>query len=304
MKSSLHSSSSNHIQTLAIVGVGLIGGSLAMALKRAGTVAHIIGVGRSRVNLETALSVGAIDQIQPDLQQAVADADIIVLATPVNSIAGLFESIAPVMDEHKIVTDVGSVKDGIVKQAKVALGTRFNRFVAGHPVAGKEKSGIMAATSDLFENHNVILTPSAETDTEACLTIQAMWQHTGAEVTLMKVADHDRILSITSHLPHVLAYVMMGFLSTSSERQRCYQTAAGGFYDFTRTASSDPEMWRDISLMNKQHLLEHIEAFKQQLDDVASMIENGEQQALEDLYASAKRARALVTEKRKSASLH
>ena len=288
------------IQTLAIVGVGLIGGSLAMALKQAGAVGSIIGVGRSRVNLATALSLGVIDQIQPDLQQAVDDADIIVLATPVNTIARLFEAIAPAMNADKIVTDVGSVKGGIVEQARAALGIHFNRFVGAHPVAGKEKSGITAATNDLFENHKVILTPNAQTDVEACRRIENMWRSTGAEVKLMDVAEHDRVLSITSHLPHVLAYVMMDFLSTSSSRDRCYEMAAGGFYDFTRTASSDPEMWRDISLMNKQYLLAHIAEFKTQLEHVAKMIEADEQQAIETLYASAKQARARVTEKRKS----
>ena len=295
----MNGQSLNHIQTLAIVGVGLLGGSLAMALKQAGAVGRVIGVGRSRVNLDTALSLGAIDEIQSDLQQAVGHADVIVLATPVNTIAELFATIAPMMDDNKIVTDVGSVKSGIVEQAKRALGNRFNRFVAGHPVAGKEKSGIAAATADLFENHKVILTPTEETDSEACLAIKKMWQTTGAEVKLMTVSEHDRILSITSHLPHVLAYVMMNFLSTSPESERCYEMAAGGFYDFTRTASSDPEMWRDISIMNKRHLLEHIEKFKKRLDNVATMIDAGEQKAIEDLYASAKRARALVTEKRK-----
>ena len=295
----MNGQSLNHIQTLAIVGVGLIGGSLAMALKQAGAVGRVIGVGRSRVNLDTALSLGAIDEIQSDLQQAVGHADVIVLATPVNTIAELFKIIAPMIDDNKIVTDVGSVKSGIVEQAKRALGNRFNRFVPGHPIAGQEKSGIAAATTDLFENHKVILTPTEETDSEACLAIKKMWQTTDAEVKSMTVSEHDRILSITSHLPHVLAYVMMDFLSTFPESERCYEMAAGGFYDFTRTASSDPEMWRDISIMNKRHLLEHIEKFKKRLDNVATMIDAGEQKAIEDLYASAKRARALVTEKRK-----
>ena len=292
-----------HIQTLAIVGVGLIGGSLSLALKQSGTVGRIIGVGRSQVNLDLALACGAIDQIQPDLQQAVDDADVIVLATPVNTIAALFETIAPAMNEDKIVTDVGSVKCGIVEQARRALGVHFNRFVAAHPIAGKEQSGITAATSDLFKNHNVILTPTEKTDSDAIISIEQMWHSTGAEVKSMDATEHDSVLSITSHLPHVLAYVMMDFLSTSSQRERCYEMAAGGFYDFTRTASSDPEMWRDISLMNKPYLLADIEAFKKQLDRVAVMIKMDDQQAIENLYASAKQARARVTEKRKNTTV-
>ena len=291
--------SSFFIPNLAIVGVGLIGGSLAMALKHAGKVGRIIGVGRSRVNLETALELGAIDEIQPDLTQATRVADVIVLATPVTTIAQLLEVIAPEVNDTKIVTDVGSVKSGVIDAAKIALGVKFSRFVPGHPVAGKEKSGITAASEDLFENHKVILTPTAETDSHACQVVEQIWTIVGADVKRMDSVDHDRVLSITSHLPHVLAYVMMDFLSTSPERKSCYEMAAGGFYDFTRTASSDPEMWRDISIMNGPRLLEHIEKYQEQLSHVAGMIETGDEKALEELFASAKQARSLVTEKRK-----
>ncbi len=287
------------IPTLAIIGVGLIGGSLAIALKHAGKVGRIIGVGRSRSNLETAQQLGAIDEIQVDLKQAVRESDVILLATPVNTIADLLNAVAPEISGSKIVTDVGSVKRGIVNAARDALGKQYSRFVPGHPVAGKEKSGIAAASGDLFENHKVILTPTEETDSDACQTIEKMWAVVGATVKLMNVDDHDRVLSITSHLPHVLAYVMMDFLSTSPERQSCYEMAAGGFYDFTRTASSDPEMWRDISIMNRTRLLEHIAKYQDQLKNVARMIAAGDEKAIEDLYASAKQARSLVTEKRK-----
>ncbi|WP_424946837.1 prephenate dehydrogenase [Candidatus Spongiihabitans sp.] len=295
----MNATSSHPIRTLAIVGVGLIGGSLGLALKRAGAVGRVIGVGRSPANLDTARSRGAIDEIQPDLRRAVSDADVIVLATPVNTIAALFGALAPALTDDKIITDVGSVKAGVCAAASAALGARISRFVPGHPIAGKEKSGIAAAAADLFENHKVILTPSDATDPQSCLTIKKMWQTIGAEVKSMTVSEHDRVLSITSHLPHVLSYVMMDFLATSPEREHCYQMAAGGFYDFTRTASSDPEMWRDISIMNKRHLLEHIAKFKRQLNNVAAMIDADDETAIEDLYASARRARALVTEKRK-----
>ncbi len=288
-----------HIRTLAIIGVGLIGGSLAGALKQAGKVDRVIGVGRVQKNLQTALELGAIDAIQASPARAVEEADITVLATPVNTIADLFKSIAPAVTDSKVITDVGSVKGGIVHAARQSLGRRFNRFVPGHPVAGKEKSGIGAATADLFACHKVILTPTPETDCNACAAITTMWEATGAQVKRMNVDDHDRVLSVTSHLPHVLAYVMMDFLSTSPDRQSCYEMAAGGFYDFTRTASSDPEMWRDISLMNGPGLLGHIAEFQQRLADVAGMIASEDEKAIEDLYASAKQARSLVTEKRK-----
>ncbi len=289
-----------HIPTLAIFGVGLIGGSLAISVKQAGAVDRVIGVGRSLVNLETALANGVIDEIQSDPIQAVKDADVIVLATPVNSIADLFEIIAPALNPGKIVTDVGSVKAGIVESAKVSLGENFSRFVPGHPIAGKEKSGIDSADGGLFENHKVILTPTKQTDDDAAQTVKQMWEATRACVKTMDVDDHDRVLSITSHLPHVLAYVMMDFLSTSTDRENCYEMAAGGFYDFTRTASSDPEMWRDISIMNRSKLLEHISKFQSQLTCVSKMIETGDEKSIEDLYAAAKQARSLVTEKRKN----
>jgi prephenate dehydrogenase len=248
-----------YIDTLAIFGVGLIGGSLAIRLKQENAVGKIIGVGRSRENLERAIAIGAIDEIETDELAAAKQADVIILATPVNTITQLIETIRPVIDESKIVSDVGSVKSEIISSAEKALGSMFSRFVGAHPIAGKEKSGIDAADGELYENHKVILTPNEETDSTACEIIRSMWELTGATVRSMGVTDHDRVLSVTSHLPHILAYVMMDFLSTSDDKENCYEMAAGGFYDFTRTASSDPEMWRDISIMNGPRLLQHIE---------------------------------------------
>ena len=288
-----------YVETMAIYGVGLIGGSLAIRLKQHNAVGKIIGVGRSRENLETALKIGAIDEIQSDPLEAAKQADVIVLATPVNTIAGLLGTIRPAIDSSKIITDVGSVKSGIVASAKTELGDMFSRFVPGHPIAGKEKSGIVAADGGLYENHKVILTPTSETDSQACELIYKLWALTGATVRIMEVEDHDRVLSVTSHLPHILAYVMMDFLSTSKDRENCYEMAAGGFYDFTRTASSDPEMWRDISIMNGPRLLEHIKEYQRQLSVVSRMIEEGDHQAIEDLFGAAKKARSRVTEKRK-----
>lgn len=289
-----------YIDTLAIFGVGLIGGSLAIRLKQENAVGKIIGVGRSRENLERAIAIGAIDEIETDELAAAKQADVIILATPVNTITQLLETIRPVIDESKIVSDVGSVKSEIISSAEKALGSMFSRFVGAHPIAGKEKSGIDAANGELYENHKVILTPNEETDSTACEIIRSMWELTGATVQFMGVVDHDRVLSVTSHLPHILAYVMMDFLSTSDDKQSCYEMAAGGFYDFTRTASSDPEMWRDISIMNGPRLLQHIEEYQRQLSAVSQMISNEDTQALEALFASAKTARSRVTEKRKN----
>ena len=288
-----------NIPTVAVFGVGLIGGSLAKSLKESATAEHIIGVGRAMVNLQKARDTGAIDEIQVDPARAARDADLIVLATPVNTIAELIGVIAPVLSSEKVVTDVGSVKRGIVRSARQALGNHIGRFVPGHPVAGKEKSGIDAASADLFENHKVILTPLPETDPDGVDLVREMWQLTGARVKSMPVEDHDRVLSVTSHLPHILAYVMMDFLSGSPDRSSCYEMTAGGFYDFTRTASSDPEMWRDISLMNSDCLVRHIQEYQEKLGEVACMIRNMDGKGIEELFVAAKQARNLVSEKRK-----
>ena len=287
------------IPNVAVFGVGLIGGSLAKSLKKSGIASHIIGVGRAMVNLQKAKDTGAIDEIQVDPVQAARDADLIVLATPVNTIADLIRVIVPAMSKEKVLTDVGSVKYGIVRSARQALGNHIGQFVPGHPVAGKEKSGIDAASGDLFENHKVILTPLPETSPDAVDLVQKMWESTGAHVKNMPVEDHDRVLSVTSHLPHILAYVMMDFLSNSPDRSSCYEMTAGGFYDFTRTASSDPEMWRDISLMNSDCLTKHIQEYQEKLEEVACMIRNMDGKSIEDLFVSAKQARNLVSERRK-----
>ncbi len=289
------------IHNVAVFGVGLIGGSLAKSLKKSGAASHIIGVGRAIVNLQKAQDTGAIDEIQTDPVQAARDADLIVLATPVNTIADLIGVIAPALSEEKVITDVGSVKYGIVQKGKQELGDHFSQFVPGHPIAGKEKSGIDAASGELFENHKVILTPLPETNPDALDLVQKMWESTGAYVKLMRVEDHDRVLSVTSHLPHILAYVMMDFLSTSPDRRSCYEMTAGGFYDFTRLASSDPEMWRDISLMNSDCLTKHICEYQEKLEEVACMIRNMDEKGIKDLFTSARQARDLVSEKRKQA---
>ncbi len=287
------------ISSVAVFGVGLIGGSLARSLKESGTAEHIIGVGRSVVNLQKAKDTGAIDEIQSDPVQAAGDADLIVLATPVNTIAELIRVIAPAMSKDKILTDVGSVKQGIVCSARQSLDNHIGQFVPGHPVAGKEKTGIDAASSELFENHRVILTPLPETRTDAVDRVRKMWESTGAQVKNMSVEEHDRVLSVTSHLPHILAYVMMDFLSRSPDRRSCYEMTAGGFYDFTRTASSDPEMWRDISLMNSECLTRHIKEYQEKLDEVVCMIRNMDGEGIEALFAAARQARGLVSERRR-----
>lgn len=297
-----HSEQGFYVPRLAILGVGLIGGSLAMALKQQKRVTQIIGVGRSRANLELALRRGVIDQIAEDAVSAAQQADVIVLATPVNAIATLLESILPVLDQHKVITDVGSVKAGVCEAAIAICGDKAARFVPGHPVAGKENSGVQAATASLFENHNVVLTPLANTDTDAVELVRQMWTATGATVSTMQAEQHDRVLSLTSHLPHVLTYAMVDFFANSTDRTDAYNMAAGGFYDFSRTASSEPEMWRDICLMNRSQILQHIDQFNGRLAHISRLIEQADGDALESIFAAAKQARSRVLERRKQHS--
>ncbi len=291
-----------HVPVVSVIGVGLIGGSLAMALKAQKCVGKIIGAGRTRASLERALSLGVIDEIAISPAHAAESADLILLAAPVNAIAELFESIRPALDNNKIITDAGSVKAGIVAAATATLGDLISRFVPGHPVAGKEHSGVAAASADLFHNHNVVLTPSARTDANAIQQVTRMWAASGARVSIMHPALHDQVLAVTSHLPHVLAYAMVDFFANSDNLAHGYAMAAGGFYDFTRTTSSDPQMWRDICLMNREPILRHIDQFTQHLSHIRSRIEKADGDALEKLFATAKETRALVADKRKPRS--
>ena len=284
---------------LAVIGVGLIGGSVALALKAQKRVGKVIGAGRSRENLQRALDLGGIDEIADSAVSAAAQADIILLATPVNAIAELLEAIRPALDRDKVITDVGSVKAGVCAAASAVLGDNLCRFVPGHPVAGKEHSGVASASADLFHNHNVVLTPSAHTDADAIERVAQLWAAIGARVNTMDAELHDRVLSLTSHLPHVLAYAMVDFFANSGDLAHGYDMAAGGFYDFTRTASGDPEMWRDICLMNRQQILRHIEQFIEQLQRIGGLIERADGDALERLFTTARQTRSQVAERRK-----
>ena len=203
------------IAKLVVIGVGLIGGSLACALRKAGRVGAVIGVGRSIANLKQAVALGVIDSYSQDGAQAVADADMVVIGATLGSTAAILETIAPALQPATIVTDVGSTKASVVAAARLALGDKFARFVPGHPIAGTEHSGAQAAFADLYVGHRVILTPVAETDLDALARVRAMWECVGARVTQMSVADHDRVLAATSHLPHMLAFTLVDMLAAA-----------------------------------------------------------------------------------------
>ena len=279
------------ISKLVVIGVGLIGGSLACALRKAGKVETVIGVGRGIANLEQAVELGVIDSYNQDAAQAVVDADMVVIGATLGSTADILARIAPALGPGTVVTDVGSTKASVVASARAALGDKFARFVPGHPIAGTEHSGAQAAFAELYVGHRVILTPVAETDADALISVRAMWETAGARVAQMSVADHDRVLAATSHLPHMLAFTLVDMLATASDADDIFAFAAGGFRDFTRIASSNPEMWRDIALANRDALLEICGAYNARLERLMQALRDGDGATLELSFKRAKEAR-------------
>ncbi len=278
------------VQRLAIVGVGLIGGSFAAALKQAGLVGEVLGLGRSRETLEQAKALHLIDVIA-DSPAQISSADVVLLAMPVAQMQSVLAEIAPHLGEHAIVTDAGSTKTDVIAAARRALGANFSRFVPGHPIAGAESSGPQAARADLFHGRNVVLCPEAETDPVAVDHIAELWKGAGAQVVRMDAARHDRIFAAVSHLPHLAAFALVDDLAGRAESAEFFRFAASGFRDFTRIAGSSPEMWRDIALANREALLEELAAYRAKLDEIAAALENGDAQALETIFSRASQAR-------------
>ena len=279
------------IKRLALIGVGLIGGSLALALRRAGVVDEVIGVGRGIANLELARERNIVDSYTTDPATAVIGADLVVIGATLAASADILTAIAPALEPDAVVTDVGSTKASVVAAARAALGARLPAFVPGHPIAGTEHSGAGAAFAELFERHKVILTPLAETDPQALARIRAMWLATGATVVDMPVALHDAVLAATSHLPHLLAYALVDLLAGRADADAVFAYAAGGFRDFTRIASSSPRMWTEIALANKTALLEVSRAYAGRLAVLIAALERDDGATLEAVFTRAKSAR-------------
>jgi len=277
---------------VAVYGVGLIGGSFALALKAAQAAATVVGMGRGRANLETALDLGVIDAIGGDDREAVADADLVLLAMPVGQMGAVMARIAPHLGPATIVTDAGSTKQDVVALAREHLAASLARFVPAHPIAGAEHSGAAAARADLFRGRHLILTPLAETAPAAAETVRAAWDTCGMRVSVMSAADHDGTLAAVSHLPHVLAYALVHELAGREDARRLFALAAGGFRDFTRIAGSSPEMWRDICVANRAAILAELAAYRDKLGELAELIESGNAQALERLFGQAREARS------------
>lgn len=281
-----------HIKRLAILGVGLIGGSLARALRRAGVCGTIVGFGRNENNLIKAVELGVIDDYSLQAATAVKDADLIVLATPLSTIDALFAEIRDSIIADATITDAGSAKGSVISAAATNLDSgQFRRFIPGHPIAGTEKSGVEASFAGLYDDHLVILTPTAGQDEKHIRIVTRMWEAAGARVVKMPVDHHDQILAATSHLPHMLAYALVDCLAGMQDRDEIFQYAAGGFADFTRIASSNPRMWADICMSNREHLVKVLDLFDRHIVDIKEAIEAGNSELLLEIFTRAKTAR-------------
>jgi prephenate dehydrogenase len=277
------------INKITVIGVGLIGGSLAKAIKKNNLSKIVFGFGRDSNRLEEAQKANIIDQFSTNLKEAVSDSDIVVIATPVGSFKEILSEIKPFLTDKILITDVGSTKTNIVSIVKQILGEYSNCFVPAHPIAGKEKSGFESSESSLFNNKKVIITPLETNRAESINLIQKMWEGTGADVDFMSPESHDELLGMTSHLPHMLAFSLVNYLISKNPSASIY--AAGGFKDFSRIASGDAVMWRDICIQNKNQIIDHIKGYQKTLNSLVDAIENENSDELDLLFTKAKKTR-------------
>jgi prephenate dehydrogenase len=273
---------------LAVIGVGLIGGSFALALKQAGKVSHVVGAGRNRANLDLARERRIIDSVAPDAAAAARDADLVLVAAPVAQFPAIFSQLK---DCNALITDAGSTKRDVVAAARAALGARIAQFVPGHPVAGAELSGAGAAMASLFLDRRVVLTPLPENRPESVQRVEDAWKACGARITRLDPEEHDAVLAAVSHLPHLLAYGLVHDIAQRGNAEQLFAYAAGGFRDFTRIASSHPEMWRDICIANRDRLLAELERYGAKLSALAGLLRAQDGAGLERLFAEARAAR-------------
>jgi len=274
------------MKRLAVIGVGLIGGSFALGLKKAKAVSHVVGVGRNAANLKVAMERGILDSIAPDTATAARDADLVLVAAPVGQYERIFADLA---NSKALITDAGSTKRDVIAAARKTLGKRIARFVPGHPIAGAEKSGAAAASAELFRSRRVVLTPLKENANADVSMVETAWSTCGAKVSRMDAEEHDAVLAAVSHLPHLLAFALVHEVAGRKNSAELFSFAAGGFRDFTRIASSHPEMWRDICVANRDRLLDEVKRFSSKLDQVRNLLDNPEK--LEKLFAEARAAR-------------
>ena len=274
-----------------LIGVGLINASLAKDLKQHRLAKKITGVGRDEARLFAAQKLGIIDEFQRLETVDVSDADIVVIGVPVSKIQQSFQLIKATLKTKTLLTDVGSSKSSVIAAAREVFGALPENLVPGHPIAGSEQSGFEHAVTALYKDRKVILTPTENTAKDAVASIQMMWQNVGAHVDVMSAEQHDAILSATSHLPHMVAYNLVDYLAKRDDAASIFNYAAGGFYDFTRIASSDPTMWSDICIENKDEIIKSIEGFTNCLNNLKDKIEKQDRQAIHELFSNARKSR-------------
>jgi len=280
-----------HSDRLVVIGVGLIGGSVAAALRRAGKVRRVIGVGRGRANIARALELGVIDDAVEDIAAAVKGADAVLIAVPVQQNPHVLDAFADALAPGTLVTDAGSTKQDFVAAVRRIVPRHLASVVPGHPIAGAELTGVDAASAILFDDRNVVLTPLQENEVAAVDRVEAMWKACGARVSRMTPERHDRVFSAVSHLPHMLAYTLVHMIATRPDAEALFGFAAGGFRDFTRIAGSSAEMWRDIALANREALLADIEVYQQQLAELARRLRQADGAEIERIFEAARSAR-------------
>ncbi len=281
---------------VVIFGVGLIGGSFSLALRKAGAVSEVVGFGRSTATLEQARQLGILDRIGADVALEICDADIVLLATPVAQMSELFTRIAPHLGAHTLVTDGGSTKGDVVAAARAHLGNKLAQFIPAHPIAGAEKSGAAAALADLYQGKKVVLTPLSENAKESVARVRKAWELCGAVVSELTPQQHDEVFAAVSHLPHLLSFALVHDLAQRDNREQLLSFAASGFRDFTRIAASSPEMWRDISLANREALLHEVKRYADELYVVYQALENNDAAKLEEIFSLAREVRSAWTQ--------
>jgi len=283
-------------QKVVIFGVGLIGGSFALALRKAGEVQEVVGFGRSQATLEEAKQLGILDRIGSDVAREVCDADLVLLATPVAQMTDIFVRIAPYLGAYTLVTDGGSTKSDVVAAARAHLGGKIGHFIPAHPIAGAEKSGAAAALPDLYQGKKVVLAPLPENSKESVARVRKAWELCGAVVSELTPKQHDEVFAAVSHLPHLLSFALVHDLAQRDNREQLLSFAASGFRDFTRIAASSPEMWRDISLANREALLQEVKRYADELYVVYQALENNDAAKLEEIFSLAREVRSTWTQ--------
>lgn len=276
---------------VVICGVGLIGGSFALALKAAGVATEVVGLGRTRAPLEEAYALGVIDRIAENWPEALRDAELVLLGLPVGQMMSVMTALVPHLASGTVVTDGGSTKSDVVAAARVVFGEKIHQFVPGHPIAGAEKSGVSAAKTDMYRGKRVVLTPLPENAPTDVVKVRMAWEACGAIVSELSPETHDRVFAAVSHLPHLLAFALVHDLALRDNADQLFGFAAGGFRDFTRIASSHPEMWRDICLANRSALLKELDSYMAELMRTRVLLASADASGLETLFATARDTR-------------